>query len=267
MGLSITLSDFKRIFLYPKAMIIGLLCQLLLLPLIAFGISSMAHIDPVYKVGLMIISACPGGATSNLVTFMLAGNVALSISMTVVNNLIILITIPLIVGLSLDFFMGQQTEIVLPVFSTILNILLVTIGPALTGVFIRHYLKGIADNLRKPLQYALPILLISVFLGVLFIDKGNLNTPTRDYLFLLPFALLLNLLSMIGGWLAARFFNLRKKNQFTISVEVGLQNSALAIFVAATLLDNTAMAVVAVIYGSFSFFTTALFGYAVKKIS
>lgn len=267
MGLSITFSDFKRIFRYPKAMIIGLCCQMLMLPLIAFGIALFTNIDPVYKVGLMIISACPGGATSNLVTFILAGNVALSISMTVINNLITLITIPLIVGLSLNFFVGERTEISLPVLNTILNIFLVTIVPAFTGVFMRRYLKGIADNLQKPLQYALPILLMIVYLGVLFIDEGNKETHMRDFLFLFPIAILLNFLSMLGGWLIARFSKLTKKNQFTISVEVGLQNSALAIFVAATLLNNNVMAVVAVVYGSFSFFTTTLFGYMVKRMT
>ncbi len=267
MGLSITFSDFRRIFRYPKAMLIGLSSQLLLLPVIAFAISSLANIDPVYKVGLMIIAACPGGAASNLVTYILAGNVALSISMTVINNLITLITIPLIVGLSLDFFIGNHTDITLPVLNTILNIFLITILPAVTGVFMRRYLKGIADNLQKPLQYALPILLMLVYLGVLFVDKGNETTNMRDFLFLFPIAILLNILSMLAGWLIARFSKLNKKNQFTITVEVGLQNSALAIFVAATLLNNNAMAIVAVVYGSFSFFTTTLFGYMVKRIT
>ena len=238
-----------------------------LLPIIAFGIAFFSNIDPVYKVGLMIISACPGGATSNLVTFILAGNLALSISMTVINNLITLITIPLVVGLSLSFFAGEHNNITLPVLNTILNIFLVTIGPAMAGVFMRRYLKGIADNLQKPLQYALPILLLLVYLGVLFVDKGNKNTNLRDFLFLFPIAILLNILSMLAGWLIARSSKLTRKNQFTITVEVGLQNSALAIFVAAALLNNNSMAVVAVVYGSFSLFTTTLFGYMVKRFT
>ncbi|MEZ5070565.1 MAG: bile acid:sodium symporter [Bacteroidales bacterium] len=101
MGLSLTTRDFRRIFAQPKAVIIGLCCQMILLPGIAFLIARSVHIDPLYSVGLMIIAACPGGATSNLITYILRGNVALSISMTAINSLITLITIPVIVTLSL----------------------------------------------------------------------------------------------------------------------------------------------------------------------
>jgi BASS family bile acid:Na+ symporter len=267
MGLSIEFKDFKSLFRYPKAVIVGLICQMVLLPIIAFGIVIPANIDPAYKVGLIIIASCPGGATSNLVTFMLAGNVALSISITVINSLITLITIPLIVGIALFNFMGQHSEISLPVFNTILNIFFITIIPASAGVFTRRYIKTFADNLQKPLQYALPILLLLVFLGVVFLDEGEEAKSVLDYLFLVPYVLLLNVLSMFTGWLIAKLTRLGRKNQFTISVEVGLQNSALAIFIASTLLENNAMAVVAVIYGSFSFLTTLFTGWFIKRLS
>jgi BASS family bile acid:Na+ symporter len=267
MGLSIEFKDFKSLFRYPKAVIVGLFCQMVLLPIIAFGIVLPANIDPAYKVGLIIIAACPGGATSNLVTFMLAGNVALSISITVINSLITLITIPLIVGIALFNFMGQHSEISLPIFNTILNIFFITIIPASAGVFTRRYIKAFADNLQKPLQYALPLLLLLVFLGVVFLDEGEEAKSIIDYLFLVPYVLLLNVLSMFTGWLIAKLSRLGRKNQFTISVEVGLQNSALAIFIASTLLENNTMAVVAVIYGSFSFLTTLVTGWFIKRLS
>ena len=111
MGLSLTDKDFRNIFLHPKAVIIGLCCQMMLLPLIAWLIARSIDIDPLFKVGLMIIAACPGGATSNLITYLLRGNVALSISMTAMNSIITLLTIPLVVHFSLEAFVHEDAAI------------------------------------------------------------------------------------------------------------------------------------------------------------
>lgn len=267
MGLSIDASDFRNVFTRPKALSIGIFCQMILLPLIAFLIASLTKLDPLYKVGLIIISACPGGATSNLVTYILKGHVALSISMTVINSIITLITIPFIVSLGLFHFTSEGSEIVLPIGHTILNVFLLTIVPASAGVFIRHYFQKMAEYLQKPLRYLLPFLLMGVYFGVLFIDEGQGKVHILDSLFILPSTLLLNFLSMLAGWGIAMLFKLGRRNQFTISIEVGLQNSSLAIFVAATILQNQSIALVPIIYGSFSFFSTALFGLGVKKFS
>lgn len=267
MGLSIEYKDFRNIFLYPKAVIIGICCQMLLLPAIAFGITSIFNFDPVFKVGLIVISSCPGGATSNLVTYLLRGNVALSISMTVLNSLITLITIPAIVSMALLVFLGEEATIKLPIANTILKVFLVTILPAYTGVSLRQYFPENAERFEKYLRYILPVLLLAIYSGVIFIDEGEESARLTDHLSLIPYPFLLNLVSMLIGWAVARLFRLKPINQFTISIEVGLQNSALAIFVAATILQSQSMAIIPVIYGSFSFFTTFLFGYGVKKIS
>ncbi|MFW5644350.1 MAG: bile acid:sodium symporter family protein [Bacteroidota bacterium] len=266
MGLSLRLKDFKHIFLYPKSVIIGICSQMLLLPVIAFIIASLFNFDPLHKVGLIIISACPGGATSNLVTYLLRGNVALSISMTVINSIITLITIPAVVSLGLYYFTSQEANITLPVGSTILKVFLVTVLPAYAGVNLRHFFPNTSKKIEKYQRYILPILLLGIYSGVIFIDEGDRKTNIFDHLRVLPYPFLLNVATMFMGWMVARWTSLKKVNQFTISIEVGLQNSALAIFVAATLLESHAMAIVPVIYGSFSFFTTFLFGYGVKKI-
>ena len=167
MGLSINASDFRNVFTHPRAITIGICCQMLLLPAIAFAIAALSNIDPIYKVGLIIISASPGGATSNLVTYLLNGNVALSISMTVINSIITLITIPVIVSLGLFYFTSAEADISLPVGTTILKIFLVTILPASAGVSIRHYFHDLADKLQKPLHYILPLLLLAIYAGVI----------------------------------------------------------------------------------------------------
>jgi BASS family bile acid:Na+ symporter len=266
MGLSLTERDFKNIFLHPKAVIIGLSCQMILLPVIAWLIARSIHIDPLFKVGLMIIAACPGGATSNLVTYLLRGNVALSISMTALNSLITLITIPLVVGLSLDAFLHEDAAIRMNVGETVLKVFLITILPAYAGTRIRKHAPVFATGLEKPLRIILPLLLLFVYGGVIFIDQGAGKATRTDFIRIFPYALMLNVLAMGSGLLIARLMRLKVINQFTISIEVGLQNSALAIFVAATLLKSNDMALVPVVYGSFTFFTTLLFGWFVKSV-
>ncbi len=240
---------------------------MILLPLVAFFIAGFSRLDPILKVGLMVIAACPGGATSNLVTYILKGNVALSISMTAINSLITLITIPLIVSLSIDAFLHQDTSIQMNVWNTIVKVFLITILPAFTGTRIRKWRPRFARSLEQPLRIILPILLLFIYAGVIFIDEGSGRASFSDFYRLFPPTVLLNLLAMGMGFLIARTFRLMVKNQYTISIEVGLQNSALAIFVAANLLQSPDMALVPVVYGSFTFFTTLLFGWFVKKLA
>ncbi len=266
MGLSLTDKDFRNIFMQPKAVIIGLCCQMILLPVIAWLIARSIDIDPIFKVGLMIIAACPGGATSNLITYLLHGNVALSISMTALNSILTLITIPLVVHFSLEVFNLEDAAIRLNVGDTIIKVFLITILPAFVGTRIRKNYPDFSMKLERPLRVVLPLLLLVVYAGVIFIDQGTGAATRSDFLEIFPHALTLNILAMVSGFLVARVLRLRVNNQFTISIEVGLQNSALAIFVAATLLKSNDMALVPVVYGSFSFFSTLLFGWSVKKL-
>jgi BASS family bile acid:Na+ symporter len=204
MGLSLTDRDFKNIFIHPRAVITGLCCQMILLPIIAFLIAHTVHISSYFKVGLMIIAACPGGVTSNLVTYLLKGNVALSISMTALNSMITLITIPLVVYYSVDYFIHEPAVISLKVGDTILKVFLITLVPAFLGTRIRKYYPGFAVRLERPLRIVLPFLLLVVYAGVIFLDKGG-NAATRaEFIRIFPFTLLLNILAMILGFLVAR---------------------------------------------------------------
>lgn len=266
MGLSIEFSDLRNLFVLPKALITGLMAQMLVLPATAFLIGYAFDLDPAFKVGLVIIAACPGGATSNLVNFLLNGNVALSVSITIINSILTILTIPAVVNLGLMAFMGQHADIRLPVADTILNIFLVVALPAAIGITIRHRYPEFAQRLIRPMKYVLPMLILLVYLGVVLLDEREESSQLSNNLHVLLPALLLNFLSMSLGWLISSLSRLSKRNQFTIAVEVGLQNSALAIFIAAGLLKNQSMAIVAVLYGSFSFFTTAFFGYLIKRI-
>jgi bile acid:Na+ symporter, BASS family len=265
LGLSISYQDIKNIVIQPWNVLIGLMSQLLILPVIAFAIALITGMDAEYAVGLVIIAACPGGATSNLVNYMIKGNVTLSLSITIVNSLITIFTIPLITKLALDVFLAQDAMIHLSFMNTVLNISLITVIPATIGVLIRRWSKNFAAKMENPLRYILPVLLFFVYAGVIFYDKGEDVLALSKYINLLPYAVALNVMSTFAGFYIPGLFNLSKRDRFTIAIEVGLQNSTLGIFVASTLLNNYKMALVAVVYGSFSFFTTWLFGYIAKK--
>jgi BASS family bile acid:Na+ symporter len=265
LGLSISLRDLRRIVTQPLDITVGVLSQLLLLPVIAFSIAIASGLKAEFAVGLILISICPGGATSNLVTYMVRGNVALSVSMTVVNSLITLFTIPLIAGLALDVFLHQDASISLPFLKSVFKIFYLTVLPASSGILVRHYRQKSAERLEEPLRYILPLLLLVVFSGVLFLEGGENRITFSDFIRLLPYTLSLNLLAMFAGLYTPLLFGLKKINRVTIAIEVGLQNSTLAIFVAASLIGNYTIATVAVVYGSFSFFTTWAFGYLARK--
>ncbi len=265
LGLSISFTDIRNIVILPRNITVGLFSQLLLLPLIAYGIALTCGLKTELAVGLILISICPGGATSNLVNYMVRGNVALSISITVINGLITIFTIPLITQLALDVFMQQDAKIQLSFADAVFKIFQLPILPATAGILIRHYRAKYASAMEEPLRYILPILLFLVYSGVLFIENGEGSIGIQDFLHILPYALALNILSMLAGLFVPGLFGINKTNRRTIAVEVGLQNSTLAIFVAGSLLNNYTIAMVAVVYGSFSFFTTWAFGYLVRK--
>jgi len=265
LGLSITFRDIRNVVYLPRNIGVGLFSQLIILPILAFSIAFITGLPEELAVGLVLIAICPGGATSNLVTFMIRGNVALSVSMTVVNSLITVFTIPLIALLALHVFMNQDSTIELPFIESVLNIIKLTVLPATAGVLVRHYFEKLSARLEEPLRYILPILLLLVYSGVIFLEKGESGVSFQDFLNILPYALSLNLIAMIAGFYIPGLLGIKKINQVTIAVEVGLQNSTLAIYVAGSLLNNYTIAMVAVVYGSFSFFTTWGFGYLARK--
>ena len=264
-GLSISVKDIRNILIQPRNISVGLFSQLFLLPVIAFAIAWVTGLQAELSVGLVLIAICPGGATSNLVNFMIRGNVALSLSITVVNGLITIFTIPLISMLAMETFMHQDARIQLSFIDAVGQIFMLTVLPATTGILIRRYRTAFADKLENPLRYILPMLLFLVYGGVLFIERGDGAIDLPMFLQILPYTLALNVMAYVSGFYVPRLFSLSKRNQFTIAVEVGLQNSTLAIFVATRLLDNYTIALVAVVYGSFSFFTTWAFGYLSRK--
>lgn len=266
-GLSLTLQSFRNIIVYPRAILLGLVSQMLLLPLLAFWIADNMALSPEFKVGLVVIAACPGGASAGLITHLLRGNVALSVSLTSVNSMLTVFSIPFITNLALERYLDQSARIILPFGKTIVEIGLMTILPALVGVFMRYRKPLWAKMLEKPLRVIMPTLLLMAFLGIILFERGGAEASYADFVSLLWPNIALNLVGMIGGFLLALVAGLGPTSRMTIAIEVGLQNSSLAIFVSQVLLQSSAMAMVAVVYGSFTFGTAVLFGMGVYRLN
>jgi BASS family bile acid:Na+ symporter len=252
MGLSLLLEDFKRITRYPKAVAVGTVCQVLLLPLIGTLTTLIVPMQPEIAVGLIVLAVCPGGPSSNLVTYLAKGDVALSVTLTAVSSIVTVFTIPLFTNLALQHFLGESAAIALPISSTMLQIFLITLLPIVIGMAIRHQFPDTARRLEKQMS-RLAIGLLALIIVLLLVREGS-KLPG----FLVQVGLgvlLLNLLTMLAGWGAAKLFRLPLAQQICIAIEVGIQNGTLAIAITAGLLNTPDMAIPAAVYSLFMYVT------------
>ena len=267
MGLSLSLQNFRNVLRYPKALLVGLVAQMIVLPVLAWFLARFFDLSPEYSVGLMIVASCPGGASAGLISHLLRANVALSMTLTTVNSLLCVFTVPVLVDWSLHALMGQKARIALPFWHTVAEIGLLTLLPAGVGLWLRSRYPRFAKAADKPLRYLMPLMLLVAFAGVAGAEHSGTDSVVRFVLVLLPPTLLLNGLGMAFGLLLAIVFRLGPMSRITIPLEVGLQNVSLAIFVAQVLLQNNEMALVGVVYSSFSFGTAVLFGFGLKELT
>lgn len=252
MGLSLVPEDFQRVGKYPKAVAIGLVSQLFILPLIGLAIAKLVPMQPAIATGLMILSLCPGGVSSNLVTFLAMGDVALSVTLTALSSLITVFTIPIFANLASQHFFGQGAVVELPIGTTIGQIFAITFLPIIIGMSIRQFVPKLSTKIEKITSISATVLLAVIIL--LLIIKEWSRLPN----FIVQVGigvLLLNTLSMAAGFYLSKFFNLNYKQQICISIEVGMQNGTLAIAITAGLLNNPDMAIPGAIYSLLMYLT------------
>ena len=266
LGLSLTVDNFKNIVLFPRAFFIGLGSQMIALPIIAYIILLFSNLPDVFKVGIMILAACPGGTTSGFVTYLLKGNVALSISLTAFNSMLTIFTIPFIVNLALGYYMNQEAKLHLPVLSSIIQIFLVTLLPAALGVFVRSIKPVIALLVQKWLKYILMLLLAGVYTIKFFAGEqhGGTGITSAEVWMIMPYAFIFNVVCFLFSIGIGKISRLTIRDALTIAIEVSLHNTTLALLIAGTLLRNQDMVKPALIYTMFSFWSAVLFGVITK---
>lgn len=249
MGMSLAPSDFVRVLRRPKAKLVGLSCQLLLLPLTALGLVALFRLSGELAVGLMLISACPGGATSNIISHLSKGDTALSVTLTAVSSVVTVFSIPLIVGASLIHFMGTETVIALPFGKTVLQLAVVILLPIGLGMGAHRVRPALTARLGKPFT-VLSLLFLALIILAAVLQEEDLAGQFRQAG--LP-ALLLNLLTMGLGFGVAALAGLETRQRVTLSIEAGIQNGTLALGIALGLLENPAIAMPAVVYSLLMF--------------
>lgn len=227
LGLGLVLDDFVRVAREPKAFAVGLMAQFILIPAVAYLLCLFFAFPPAIAVGLMILSLCPGGPTSNLMTKFAGGDLALSISLTGVSNLAAVVTMPFLVLFFADHFMGIEAPEV-EVTALGFSMFVVTAAPVAVGMLVRRFAPGVATALDLPVYRASILLLVVVIGGALVANWDLLvaNLPSLG-----PAVVLLNAVLLFGGLALARLSGLDRPRQTSISIDTGIQNAALGIAV------------------------------------
>ena len=253
MGLTLVVGDFSRLFTYPKEVFIGLCNQLIFLPLIGFLIILLFDLNSTMATGIMILSLCPGGPTSNLITQVARGNIGLSVTLTALASLITVFTIPIILSKAITYFTGETDIVIeLPIVQTMIQILVITVIPVSIGMLIRKKNEAFAARMERPMRIASTVLFIIIFLLVMFANKDLIVQAMKEVGLA---TLLLNLSTMALGYLTAKVFGIKGKSQISITIESGIQNGTLAFVIATTILNNVEMGLPTGAYSIWMFIT------------
>lgn len=255
MGLSLTVDDFKQILIKPKAIIGGLISQLILLPAIGFALILLFPAPAEISIGIIILAACPGGPTSNLITHLAKGDTALSVSLTAICSFITLLTIPFVINLGLQIVLGANTVIQLNTIQTIAQVFIIVIIPVVIGMTIKAKRPSFSMRMEAPVRKASAVVFVLVMIGIMMKERANLVAYIQAAGSL---ALALNVLTMITGYGIGKLLKLSLKQQISISIESGIQNGTLAISIATVLLNNSAYAIAPAVYGILMFLTGGL---------
>ena len=261
LGLSLTTADFQRVLTMPRAVLVGLLCQAVLLPGVCFAIAKVSGLSPELAVGLMLLAASPGGATSNLYSHLAHGDVALNISLTAINSVLTVVTLPLIVNFSLEHFMGETRALPLQ-FDKVAQICGLVLGPVIVGMVVRRKWPALAERLHRPMKLLSTLFLVGVIAATIYKHRAVVGSYFQQVGLA---ALGFNLISLAVGYYVPRLLRLNPKQAIAIGMEIGIHNGALAITIASSplLLNNGNMAIPPAVYSLIMYFTAALFGYLV----
>jgi BASS family bile acid:Na+ symporter len=255
LGLSLTPEDFRRVGRHPRAVVVALACQLLLLPLVCFGLVTAFDLDPLLAVGMLLLAASPGGTSANLYSHLFRGDVALNVSLTAINSVVAIGTLPLITNLAIAHY-GLDDEVSLQL-RKVVEVFVVVLAPVLVGMLVRHRAPALAARADRPVRAASAGILLVLVLGIL----ASTGSDAGDYLRQVGApATLFCVLSLVVGFVVPRAVGLTPAQAVASSFEIGVHNATLAIYVAVEVLNDTAISVPGAVYGLLMFPLAALWG-------
>lgn len=262
LGLGLTVGDFRRILVQPRALLVGVFSHFVLLPLVCFGMLKLMGLSGAFAVGFMILAACPTGATSNLLTYLARGDVALALGFTAIASLLTIFTLPVIVTGALAHFMGTERAVNVPVGLMMGQVALVMGLPVTLGMVARHRWTGWALRFEpRATRIATGLFVLIVVLAVI----KNWPMVQAHFTALAPLALVLNLTMLSLGFAVAWLARLSRSQSITLGIETAVQNAALALVIASTVLQDGTMAIPGALYGVLMYVGGLLFAWVMRR--
>jgi BASS family bile acid:Na+ symporter len=238
LGLSLTVADFTRIARAPKAVAIALVCQIVLLPLVAFGLVRLFDLPWQLGVGMMLLAASPGGTTASLFSHLFRGDVALNISLTAINTVIAVVTLPLITSLAINYY-GEEGDVAMP-FSEVLKVFVIILVPVGIGMLVNARAHGWAARMDKTVRIGSAIVLAILVLGILVAERANVTKYLGQVGLITA---IFCAISLLAGYYVPRLLGVGGPQAIASSMEIGVHNSTLAIVIATSVLKNTEISV------------------------
>ncbi len=255
LGLSLTVDDFLRVRRHPKAVVVALACQLILLPAICFGLVVLLDLPALLGIGMMLLAASPGGTTANLFSHLFRGDVALNVTLTAVNSIIAIFTLPIITSLAIGYF-DRQDDVTLP-FSKVVEVFVIVLAPVVLGMVVRSRRADFAGRMERPVRIGSAVILAVLVAGIMIDQKDNLTSYLADAGLATA---LFCAISLVVGYVVPKAFGIVESQAIASSMEIGVHNATLAIFIAVEVLDSTEISIPAAVYSLFMFAFAAIWG-------
>ena len=255
LGLDLTLDDFRRVGRHPRAVATALACQLLLLPAICFGLVVLFDLPPLLGIGMMLLAASPGGTSANLFSHLFRGDVALNITLTAINSVVALVTLPLVTSLAIAYY-DREGDVALP-FLEVVEVFAIVLVPVAVGMLVRAFRPAFAARMDRPVRIGSAVILAVLVIGILVDQRAQV----AGYLAQVgAVTALFCAISLVVGYVVPRAAGVREAQAVASSMEIGVHNATLAIFVAVEVLDVVEASVPAAVYSLFMFVLAALWG-------
>ncbi|QSR32093.1 bile acid:sodium symporter [Nocardioides sp. S5] len=260
LGLDLTVADFKRVGRAPKAVAVALACQVVLLPAICFGLVVLFDLPALLGIGMLLLAASPGGTTANLFSHLFRGDVALNITLTAINTVIAVVTLPLITGLAIAFY-DRQDDVTMPLVE-IVKVFALILLPVGIGMVVNNRAPDFARRMDRPVRIGSAVILAVLVLGILLDQRENVGDYLADVGLITA---LFCAISLVVGFYVPKAFGVTGPQAIASSMEVGVHNATLAIFVAVEVLDEVEISVPAAVYSLVMFLFAALWGTWVSR--
>lgn len=260
LGLSLTVDDFRRVRQHPKAVFIALVCQLLLLPAVCFGLVLLLDLPPLLGIGMLLLAASPGGTSANLFSHLFHGDVALNVTLTAINSVIAIFTLPIITNLAIAYY--DREDSVSLQFSKVIEVFAVVLVPVVLGMLVRSARPGFAARADKPVRIGSAVILAILVLGILIDQRENV----ADYFGDVGLATgLFCAISLVLGYVVPKALGVTEAQAIASSMEIGVHNATLAIYIAVEVLDTTEISIPAAVYSIFMFAFAGAWGYLLSR--